>query len=190
MDSSLVIAFHGLPPSRAIKNCIVRHMSKLERLYEHLISCRVSVEALHRHHRTGNVCNVHIEMHVPGRTLVVTRDPHHPKQRFARASVQGSVREAFEAAATQLKEFKALQRGETKIHLERIPGQIANIYPERDYGFILTNEGKFLYFHRNSLIQCELGKLKRGDVVHFVEMDGDTGATAGKVWLGADFRLD
>jgi cold shock CspA family protein len=60
-------------------------------------------------------------------------------------------------------------------------GQIAEITPERDFGFLLTKEGGLLYFHRNSLLSGDFDGLERGDEVSYVEQTGDTGPIASKV---------
>jgi len=57
--------------SRRIDLFLALPVEKLDRMYNHLIGCRVSVENLHRQHRTGNVYEVHIELRVPGEDVVV-----------------------------------------------------------------------------------------------------------------------
>jgi ribosome-associated translation inhibitor RaiA len=66
----LEIGFHGLPSSEWIEEAIREHAAKLEKLYPRLVGCRVSVEELHKQHRTGNVHEVHIELRLPGGELV------------------------------------------------------------------------------------------------------------------------
>jgi cold shock CspA family protein len=58
---------------------------------------------------------------------------------------------------------------------------VAETTPERDFGFLMTKEGSTLYFHRNSLLNGDFNKLKRGDPVTYVEETGDTGPIATKV---------
>jgi len=64
-------------------------------------------------------------------------------------------------------------------------GQVAELHPEEDYGFLMTKEGGLLYFHRNSVLTGDLDSLKRGDDVTYVETMGDTGPTASKVRVAA-----
>jgi cold shock CspA family protein len=182
MEIPLEIVFHNMPSSATVESEIRNRVAKLDRLYEHLIGCRVSVEQLHRRHHTGNLFDVHIDMHVPGDELVVTHEPHHPREKFADPDVGIALRNAFKAAERQLVEFKRRQRGEVKIHAQPFGGQVSQLHPEEDYGFILTHEGTQLYFHRNSLVQRDFDELKVGDRVHFVETSGDTGPIASKVW--------
>src|ERR1041384_7569684 len=105
MDTPLEIAFHMLTPSPSLEQEIRKRVAKLERLYPRLAGCRVAIEAPHKQHRTGNIYEAHIELHVPGGKLVASREPHRPKQRFAKPNAYVSVREAFKAAEAQLKAF-------------------------------------------------------------------------------------
>ncbi len=190
MDRPLEIAFHNVSPSPALEENIRERVAKLEKMYQRLTGCRVAVEKRHKQHRTGNIYEVHIEMMVPGAKLVVSKEPHRPKERYANPDVYASLRDAFSAAEAQLKGFKEQQRGDIKPHPPLFQGQVAQIFRERDYGFITTNEGKQLYFHRNSVMDKDFDKLKEGEAVHFIETEGDTGPTAAKVWIGPDYHMD
>jgi cold shock CspA family protein len=190
MDTPLEIAFHNLSSSPTLEEDIRKRVAKLERLYPRLIGCRVAVEALHKQHQTGNIFETHIEMYVPGGKLVVSREPHRVQQRYAKPDAYASVRQAFKAAENQLKAFKEQQRGDIKTHPVMFQARVAEVHRERDHGFITTNEGRQLYFHRNSVMDRDFAELAEGDVVHFIEGEGDTGPTASKVWVGPDFHLD
>jgi ribosome-associated translation inhibitor RaiA len=183
MDTPVEIVFHNLQTSPALEADIRKRVEKLDRLYPHLVGCRVSVELLHRQHQTGNVFDVHIDLRVPGDEIVVSREPHHAKEKFAHADDAGvAVRDAFRAAERRLLEFKRKQRGDVKVHDDSFAGTVSQLYPAEDHGFILTHEGTQLYFHRNSLLQRDFDRISIGDRVHFVETVGDTGPLATKVW--------
>jgi cold shock CspA family protein/ribosome-associated translation inhibitor RaiA len=186
MDSPLEIAFHNTDPSPALETAIRERVAKLEKLCDRLVACRVSVEKLHRQHRTGNVYEVHITLQLPGRDLAVSREPHRAKQRYANPDVHTSLRDAFDAAEAQLLSFKEQQRGEVKPHEVPLRGQVSQLRPAEDHGFILTNTGTQLYFHRNSVMNAGFDKLRRGEAVHYVEATGDTGPTASKVWVASE----
>jgi cold shock CspA family protein len=185
MKTPLEIGFHNLTPSPSLEADIRGKVAKLEKIYPRLIGCRVSVEARHKQHRTGNIYEVHIEMRVPRRNLVVSHEPRRVKSRYARPTVRTSVRDAFRTAEGQLKEFKEQQRGEVKAHAVPYQGEVRGVDRGNGRGFLVTNEGKELYFHRNSVISGDFDKLKRGDAVQYVEAMGDTGPTASKVWVGS-----
>ena len=118
---------------------ILKRVDKLEKFYGRLIFCRVSIEARTRQHRTGNIDDVHVEMQAPGGHLVVSRAPHRVKERYARPDVRASIHAAFEAAEAQLRAFGKKQHGEVKTHAAPVQGRVAELFSERDYGFILTN---------------------------------------------------
>jgi cold shock CspA family protein/ribosome-associated translation inhibitor RaiA len=182
MDRPLDIAFHNTSPSEAVQAEIRRHVEKLEKRFSNLIACRVSVEALHKQHRTGNLFEVHIVLSIPGRDLAVSREPHHAKDRFANADVFTSVREAFRAAERQLQSYKPGPMPDpTAPSGSALLGQVAQILPDEDHGFILNNVGSQVYFHRDSLTNGNFEALKPGDAVHYVEEAGDVGPVATKV---------
>lgn len=186
MDVPLEIRFHNLEPSPAMEAAIRERASKLDRLYDRLTSCRVSVEAPHRQHRKGNLYEVHVELGVPGGTLAVTREPHRPHEKYASPDVYKTLRDAFDAAERRLLDYKRRLNGDVKIHAgeDFFPGEVAAIHPDRDFGFLLTSTGSQLHFHRNAVMEGALEDLEPGMKVRYVEAAGDTGPTAARVWPG------
>lgn len=182
MDTPLEIVFHNTASSPEVEAEIREHVHRLERRFGHLTGCRVSVELLHRQHRTGNRYEVHIEPRVPGGELAVTREPHRAAEKYAQPTLHQSLRDAFKAAERRLLEYKRRLQGEVKPHEAAFAGQISQLYPAEDHGFILTHEGTQLYFHRNNLMQGDFDRLRKGEKVRFVETAGDTGPIAYKVW--------
>ena len=190
MEEPLEITFHNLEPSVAVEAEIRERFAKLERLYDRVTACRISVEALHKQHRTGNVYEVHIDLLVPGAELAVSRQPKKAKERYANPDVYTSIRDAFAAAERQLKKFKRQLREDEQPQDPMFQGQVAEMHPDEDWGYLLTKEGALLYFHRNALLGGDFDGLRRGDVVHYIEAAGETGPTAVKVWLGPEHDLD
>ncbi len=188
MEVPLKIAFHNTEPSAKIDAEIRKHVAKLEKIYDRLVSCRVSVELRQNQHRTGNVYEVHIEMTVPTDELVVTKEPHRVKQRYHNPTLETSLKAAFKAATKRLKEFKEQLRGEVKPQPVMYQGRVVKLFPHEDYGFIETNEGTQLYFHRNSVMNLGFDKLEPGLPVHFIETIGDNGPMASRVWTGSDIH--
>jgi cold shock CspA family protein len=185
VQTPLEIAFHNMPSSAKLETEMRNRAEKLVALYDRITACRVSVEALHNQHKTGNLYEVHVVMTVPGRELAVSHEPRRAKQKYAHPNVRTVMRDAFKAAERQLKEYKAQLRGDVKTHEgEFVQGQVSQLPRGADYGFILTNTGGIeLYFHRNSLINCDFNQLVVGQAVYYIETAGDTGPIASKVWL-------
>ncbi|MDA8231967.1 MAG: HPF/RaiA family ribosome-associated protein [Magnetospirillum sp.] len=182
MDVPLEIRFHDIEPSQALEAAIRERVDRLNRMYPRLTSCRVAVEAPHRQHRKGNIFAIHIELGVPGGKLAVTREPHHVREKYATPDIYKTLRDAFDAAERRVLEYKRQVKGEVKAHEDFFHGEVAAVNPTRDHGFITTNTGTQLYFHRNALMECALEDLSPGTAVHYVETVGDTGPIAAKVW--------
>ena len=107
-EAPLKIVFHNMKPSPALAGDIRKRVAKLEKLYGRLTSCRVSVEARHRQHRTGNVYEVHIEMIAPRRRPIgVSHEPHHVSERHRKPTARNAIHDAFKTAEERLKAFKA-----------------------------------------------------------------------------------
>ena len=182
MEKPLEISFHNCPASPAIEADIRKRVEKLEQKFGKFIGCRVSVEALHNQHRTGNEHEVHIEVSLPGKNVVVSKEPHHTKENHARGDVLQAVRDAFKAAESQLRSVSKARQGEVKPHPTPVQGRVSELHRERDFGYLTTNDGTLLYFHRNSMMNGDFDKLEPGDPLEYVEAMGDTGPTASKVW--------
>lgn len=182
MDRPLEIAFHNLDPSPAIETMIRDHVEKLDKLAGRLIACRVSLEGLHKQHLTGNVYECHITLSLPGREISISRGPHRPKEKYARPDARTSVREAFEAAERQLLEHKRQLREDTTPPTgSAVGGRILQIEPGADHGFLETPTGTQLYFHRDSVTNGRFEDLREGQLVHYVDEEGDAGPVATKV---------
>ena len=75
MQTPLQIAFRNFERSEAIAAKIEERANKLESFCDGIIGCRVTVEALHKHHRQGNHYHVRVTVTVPGAELVADREP-------------------------------------------------------------------------------------------------------------------
>lgn len=183
MDRPLEIAFHNMRSSARIEADIRAYAAKLEQRYQHLTGMRVSVEALHRQHQTGNLYEVHVTLDVPGRQLATSRAPHRAAERFANPDLKVSLRQAFKAAERQLESFKTRIRDDTTAPSgSALSGEVMQIEPGADHGFVLNSTGSQIYFHRDSVTSGRFEDMRAGDAVHYVEEDGDIGPVATKVW--------
>jgi cold shock CspA family protein len=191
MDRPLEIAFHEVQSSESLETAIREHVEALERQFSHLIGCRVSIEAPHRQHRTGNVWGVHILLSVPGKEIAVTREPHRAKEHYADPDVYAVLRNAFDVAQRELMTFKEKLGADTATpNANAMLGQVALIEPGADHGFLLTNLGTQLYFHRDSVTEGSFENLKPGDLVHYIEEEGDTGPVATKVRIASSVTTE
>ncbi|MEK6562417.1 MAG: HPF/RaiA family ribosome-associated protein, partial [Candidatus Binatota bacterium] len=75
MKIPLQLTFRNMPPSEAIEAHIREKAAKLDAFSDRIMSCRVVVEAPHRHHHKGKLYHVRIDMTAPGGELIVNREP-------------------------------------------------------------------------------------------------------------------
>jgi ribosomal subunit interface protein len=190
MQQEPEITFHNLDRSPALEAEIRSRIDKLDQLYDRLVGVRVSIEALHNQHRTGNVHECHITLMVPGPDINVSRKPHKAREKYQNPDVYTAVRDAFQAAERQLKAYKQKQGGEVKRHVPLMQGQVAEVNKEAGFGYVLTAEGQLLYFSQSAVLAGDFDRYERGDVVHYVQVEGETGPSASKVWRGSEHDLD
>ncbi|MGZ3283750.1 MAG: HPF/RaiA family ribosome-associated protein [Xanthobacteraceae bacterium] len=186
----LEIAFHNIESSEWAEQEIRERAADLEKLYGRLVSCRVRIDQRAKD-LTGTIPPVvHIELGIPGRPdLVVSHEPEHLLRKYQHPDLRKAIHEAFRIAERQLLALKEKRDGRTKIGghdtENQFLGQVAEITPAQDFGFLMTKEGGLLYFHRNSLLTGDFDDLKRGDDVYYNEDVGDTGPIATKVRVKA-----
>ena len=101
MELPLQITFRNMDPSESVETNVREKAMKLERLSDRITSCRVVIEAPHRHHKKGKLYNVGIDISIPGKELVVN---HNGPKNHAHEDVYVAIRDAFSAATRQLED--------------------------------------------------------------------------------------
>lgn len=202
MKIPLQITFRHMPPSPAIEENIREKAAKLDELHDGIMGCRVAVEAPHRHHHKGKAYVVRIDLTVPGGELVINREPkrlvakkangaeependfaelHEPSKHAAHEDLYVAIRDAFNAAGRKLQDHARRRRGKVKVHEPQPVARIASLLPMEDHGFLLTPDGREVYFHRNSVLAPGFDRLEIGHEVHFAEELGEKGPQASTV---------
>lgn len=191
MQVPLQIAFHRIDKSDWAEQEIRDRVDKLTEIYERIVGCRVTVDR-----RAGSGLDetppvVRIEISLPGAPpLIVAYEPDRLQLKYQNPELGNAINDAFATAERRLTEWKEARAGRTKQpHHDmqnQFRGQVAEIHPAEDHGFLMTKEGGLLYFHRNSMLNGDFDSLKRGDEVHYVEEMGDTGPLAAKVRVAAN----
>jgi len=113
MQSPLEINFRNMDRSDAVEARVRENTEKLEQIFDRITSCRVVVEATHRHHHKGFLYHVSIDIGVPGTMVVVNRDPG---KNHAHEDVYVAVRDAFKAARRRLEDHSERRAGKVKTH--------------------------------------------------------------------------
>ncbi|MEJ2689227.1 MAG: cold shock domain-containing protein [Deltaproteobacteria bacterium] len=151
-----------------------------ERLTRHhaglVHNLRVTIEATTSHKSGG--FEVRIIAGIPNDTVVVKRKG---------TSVKPLLVEAFDTLGLQLKELQRKRRQTAKEPepggIKSTTGVIKSLFPIESYGFIVTPEGREIYFHENALKDLTMDQLGEGLEVRFGEAEGDKGPQAN--WVKA-----
>ena len=104
MIPSLQTTFRNVDASPAVEARVQEEAEKLGKYFERITSCRVIVEAPHRHHLHGESFHIRIELRVPGKELVVAHEPSliHEEQSEShkRLEVEGPHKNVYVAIVT------------------------------------------------------------------------------------------
>jgi cold shock CspA family protein len=182
MEVPLELSFRGLTKTDDVERFIDQQVDKLERVSDHIISCRVAVEVPQRSQTTGSPYRVRITVRVPpGHELVVVEEPGEGDIHDELVTV---LRRNFAAMKRQLKALMDRRRGVTKVHAEQeATALVQQLNHEEGYGFIQTIEGREIYFHRNSVVNEDFDRLEVGTAVRFVAQEGEKGPQASTVQI-------
>jgi ribosomal subunit interface protein len=109
------ISFRNLGESPAIRDAIQKRVERLDRFFPRIMACRVLVESPHNSQHRGKHFHVRVDLTVPGREIVINRDP---KAKATNENMYAAVRDAFDAADRKLHEYARKLRGHVKTHEE------------------------------------------------------------------------
>lgn len=196
MKWSLQITYRNVEATAALEEWICEEAEKLDVFYDRIMGCHVAVEIPHRHHRRGDLYHVRIQVKVPGGEVVVNREPSmanevrhlgetdfpkHQELEASRKNLRSALKAAFRSAGRRLQDYARCQRGAIKIHAPLATAYVTKIALDDDYGFLLTDDGREIYFHKNSVLNEAFARLKVGTIVSFVEEPGEKGPQASTV---------
>lgn len=170
MQVPLQITFRNIETSPAVEARVRERVEELERFHGRIISCRVVIEAPSQRRHEGGLYHVRVDLKIPGREIVVKRDPpeHH-----AHEDIYVAVRDCFDAVRRQLEDHARRGRGDVKTHEVPGHGRVASLVAEQDYGFIAASDGTEVYFHRNAVSHQGFDKLVVGEEVRFTAHPGE-----------------
>jgi cold shock CspA family protein len=180
MQLPLQISFRQMERLPALEATIREKAARLDKFAPRIMSCRIVVEPIGKHHKHGNQYEVRVDITLPNGEVVATREPSERKQ-YKEIAV--AIRDAFDSAVRQLEDYVRLQRGSVKLHQKSPHAQISKLMPEEDYGFLMTPDGREIYFHRNSVLNDLFDRLKLGTEVSYAEEEGERGPQASTVKL-------
>jgi len=108
------ITYHDMSQSDAMDARILELCDKLDEFHPKITSCHVIVEEIDKHKQKGNLFDVRIDLHVPGKELVAT----HQQNEDAYAAITA----AFDVMFRQLEQDIEKKRRQVKQHTDRRVG--------------------------------------------------------------------
>jgi ribosomal subunit interface protein len=179
MELPVQITFRNVPQSDAVEAYARERADKLDHFFQGIMRCHVVIDAPHRHQRQGAKYDVRIDITVPRDELVVSRNVGS----LAHEDVYACIDQAFDDAQRLLEDYARRRRQDVKRHEASPHGRVAYLAHYEGYGYLETNTGERVYFHRNSVLNGAFDRLDVGDPVRFVAEDGLQGPQASTVEL-------
>ena len=173
MNMQLQIQFRGVEESDFIYNAIWDRAEKLEKFFRNIMECHVCIESPHRSKNTGTIYHVQIRLHIPGQDIIHSSEP---EKNGAHEDVYVAIRDAFEAVTRKMEDRlrrrrDAARQNHPPVNLARVE----KIFYQDGYGFLMTRDGREVYFHENSVLNGGFEALDVGDEVRFYEELGEKG---------------
>ncbi|MDE2049547.1 MAG: HPF/RaiA family ribosome-associated protein [Gammaproteobacteria bacterium] len=178
MKLPLQITFRHMDPSPALEARIRELASRFDRFSAHIMRCHIVVEPPAHHKQKGFLYDFRIDITLPDGEIAIRHA--HPAN-HAHEDPYVALRDAFRAARRQLEDYERKHRHDVKTHTESAHGWIHELDAEHDSGRIQTDDGRLIYFHRNSILGGRFQDLTTGTEVRFAEEAGDLGPQASTV---------
>lgn len=197
MSFPIQISYRNVQASPAVEELIRKGTEKLSLFHHGIVRCRVVLETRHRHLRRGNRFETRVTVTVPGGQVTASSqatlvDPEKllmAGKRTRRAEIELShkdlriaITDAFKTAGRRLQDLVRRQRNQVKVH-EQMQGVVAEVFPDRGFGYLETNDRRRVYFHEHSVLNDAYSKLRPGVRVAFAEEKGGQGPQASTVRL-------
>jgi cold shock CspA family protein len=174
MQIPVQITSRGVDLTHDQATLIREAVADLDRFFDGLVSCRVTVSTPNKRPVDGPVTwTFRVGLTVPGGVLAVNRR--------ARPSFRQALEDAFDATRRRLQDYARELRGDTKHHAGGTVGNVSRLLAQEGYGFITGEDGGEIYFHRNSVPDGGFDRLMVGMAVRYVEADGERGPQASTV---------
>ena len=189
------VTFRNMKDTAGLEELVQKEAATLERFYHRISSCRVVVERP-QHAESGKLFHVRIDLGLPKGELLVKhaptlhgalQDAKEEKSRKEAKSVlvhknpQRAIREAFHEMRRRLQDYSRKQEGPVKSIQKMAEGTVAEIFPDRGYGFLETADDRRIYFNQASVLDGHFDRLRAGANIRFAEEMGDNGPQASTV---------
>ena len=178
MQLPLQITFRQMDASPALESRIRALADRLEKFSPQIVRCHVIVQPVPHHQQQGALHEFRIDITLPDKQIAIRRAG---PTNHAHEDPYVALRDAFRAARRKLADYERKRRGDVKQHVAPEHGRICELDSDRGCGRIETDDGRLIYFHRNSILGSRFQDLATGTEVRFAEEAGDRGPQASTV---------
>ncbi len=181
MRVPLEITFRNIRKTSQHEELIRIKSKKLEEFCDYIGSCRIVVEKNHKHQKIGRPFRVMLDINIPPKNIIVDNNSNRGEKH---TTLDREIRNAFNVAIRQLKEFKKKQRINIKKHPQQeVQAVVSMVSHSKYYGFLQTTDGRNVYFHRNSVLHRDFNRIHTVAGVRFSEEHGIKGPQATTVQI-------
>ncbi len=181
MQTPVEIDFQGLQANEQLHACVTRNISTLEQRFGRITACRVVIKGPSERHRKGGAFDVTIRLSLPqGREVDIGRSEKAERDNRLLDPVV-ALNDAFKRARRQLQDHARRMRGHVKNHEGPPTATVTRFDDAAGFGFLETQDGREIYFHKNSVLDGGARKVAPGAKVTFFEEMGDKGPQASTV---------
>jgi cold shock CspA family protein/ribosome-associated translation inhibitor RaiA len=179
MQTPVEIDFQGLKGTEQLRACVMKHIAVLEQRFGRITACRVVIRAPSERHRTGGACEIAIRLSLPqGREVDIGRSE---KADDRHADPIVALNDAFKRARRRLQDHARRMQGQVKSHEAPPIATVKRFDDVGGFGFLETQDGREIYFHKNSLLDNGSREVVPGTRVTFFEEMGEKGPQASTV---------
>ncbi len=183
MDAQLDLTVRGMARTTEMEEAVRERFNELVLLDSRISECQVLVELTRRKLQYGNPFRVVINLklhYAPG--IVVRREPSGLSMRDP---LDATLHNAFTIVKRKLVD-KAGRIQHTQARPQAEYGAIVSrIFRDKGYGFLRTDSGRSIFFHRNSVLGDEFDLMEEGTGVWFIERESEKGPWASTVRICA-----
>jgi cold shock CspA family protein len=179
MEPKLSISMRNIDKIEEVDDFIRAHLSELLKVDSHIVECKVLVDRTKKYRKSGNPFQVKVIVRFSaGPDIVVIRDPSGV---VMQDPLNTTLHNAFIIVKRKIVERNdKSEQGGLRLQAE-YSAVVSKLLPEKGYGFLQTDSGKSVFFHRSSVVGDEFDLMEEGMGVWFIEREGNKGLWASTV---------
>jgi cold shock CspA family protein len=185
MQTPVEIDFQGINADDRLRSCVNRNISTLEQRFGRITACRVVIRGPSERHHKGGAFDVSIRLTLPqGREVDIARTEGRVREAETDNRLLDpivAVNDAFKRARRRLQDHARRMQGQVKAHDGPPIATVTRYNDATGFGFLETQDGREVYFHKNSVLDDGARLVAPGTRVTFFEEMGEKGPQASTV---------